>query len=115
MSWLKRLAVTSVDLCRRGANPRAEVRLAKTENGRDRRLAKLEKLDSALYRDVKAILDENAELKRVAPFMKEYGTSRGSEGDTLEARVRELMRGEEKLSRAEATVRAYEERMRDEH
>ncbi len=71
------------------------------------RLARLRALDGEAYGDYLALLDELAEARRVEPFMKEYGSSRGA-GGVLEARVAEIMRAEPKLTRAQAVVRAYQ-------
>lgn len=71
------------------------------------KLARLRALDGEAYGDYVALLDELAEAKRVEPFMKEYGSSRGA-GGVLDTRVAEIMRADPKLTRAQAVVRAYQ-------
>lgn len=71
------------------------------------RLRRLRELDGDAYDGYLELLDELAEARRIEPFMKEYGSSRGA-GGALEARVAEILRLEPGLTRAQAVVRAYQ-------
>lgn len=76
---LKRLKISSVDLCRRGANPLARVALSKSEPGEDLRAQLLELAGAELTSD--ELLEALMQILERAGFAQDAGSADGGSAD----------------------------------